>query len=505
MKRFFEILPGALAWTTIIAMFFVSWIFPVQTAVFIILFDIFWLLKTVHFAIYLIIGYKEMKRSMGMHWFDMAKELSPRDGRSVDNIYHLIIFPMYKETYSVVRENFESLIKTNYPLNKLIVVLSGEERAGEESFDTIRRISDEYGSKFYRFLSTVHPKDMPGEIPGKGSNEAWAARQAKEIIIDKEAIPYENIIVSTFDVDTQVFPEYFGRLVHAFLTAEHPDRSSYQPIVFFTNNIYEAPIFARIAAFSTTFWNVMNQIRPEQLITFSSHSMPFKALVEIGFWTTDHVSEDSLIFWQCFLHYNGDWRTVPLNYPVSMDANVAESFWQTMKNMYKQQRRWAWGCENIPFIFEGFRKNSKIAVSQKIYWVWNHIDVYWGWATSALMILLLGRLPLLLGGEKFNVSVLSYNLPQLTSLLMNLAIVGVFLSAILSMMVLPEKPKWFKKRHYFIYLVQWILLPVNLMVFGAIPGLEAQTRMMLGGKYRLGFWVTPKARKGEKIAESESK
>ena len=503
MKRFFEILPGALAWGTIALIFIASIFFPVGAAIFIILFDIYWLLKTVYFATHLIAGYIEMKKAMSRSWLYEAKKLPARDGRSIDNIYHLVIFPMYKESYSVVKENLESLAKTNYPLDKMIVVLSGEERAGDESNETVWRIKEEFGSRFHGFFATLHPKDLPGEIPGKGSNETWAAKQVKEEVIDKEGIPYENIIVSTFDVDTQVFPEYFGRLTHAFLTAEYPDRSSYQPIAFFTNNIYDANVFSRIVAFSTTFWNIMNQVRPEQLITFSSHSMPFKALVEIGFWTTNHVSEDSLIFWQCFLHYNGDWRVVPLNYPVSMDANVAPTFGQTMKNIYKQQRRWAWGCENIPFVFDGFIKNKKIPLSQRLYWGWQHIDVYWGWATNTLVILLLGRMPLLLGGEKFNASVLSYSLPQLTGFLMNLAAIGVLCSAILSVILLPPKPKWFKPKHYVIYLLQWALVPINLLLFTTIAGIESQTRMMLGGKFKLGFWVTPKARKGEKMAESE--
>ncbi|MDD3752882.1 MAG: glycosyltransferase family 2 protein, partial [Candidatus Colwellbacteria bacterium] len=223
--------------------------------------------------------------------------------------------------------------------------------------------------------------------------------------------------------------------------------------------------------------------------------------VEIGFWTTNHVSEDSLIFWQCFLHYDGDWRVVPLHYPVSMDANVAPTFWQSMKNIYKQQRRWAWGCENIPFVFSGFLENKKISLRKKIYWTWQHLDIYWGWATNALIILLLGRLPLLLGGEKFNVSVLSYNLPQLTSTLMNMAVIGVITSAILSIALLPPKPKWFKWYHNFLYMIQWALFPVNIIFFSTIPAIESQTRMMLGGKFKLGFWVTPKARKGEEIRE----
>jgi len=110
------------------------------------------------------------------------------------------------------------------------------------------------------------------------------------------------------------------------------------------------------------------------------------------------------------------------------------------------------------------------------------------------MIFALGWLPIYLGGANFNFTVLSYNLPQTTRFIMTLAMVGVVSAAILSIILLPPKPNWFKKRHYIFYILQWFLMPITLVIFGAIPAFEAQTRMMLGGKFRLGFWVTPKHR-----------
>ncbi|TRZ64276.1 MAG: glycosyltransferase family 2 protein [Spirochaetia bacterium] len=511
MKRFFEILPGALAWITIILMFLLSWLAPAWTAIFIILFDIYWLLKTVYLSIHLRVSFKKIRENLKVNWLNELANLRECSTNNTNNIseirgqicdysriYHLIILPMYKEQYEVVRESFNALAKTNYSKDKIIVVLAPEERAGEETRETARKIENEFSGKFFKFLTVFHPVDLPGEIPGKGSNQAWAAKEVKKSIIDSLQIPYENILLSVFDVDTQVPLNYFGRLTYVFLTCKNPQRSSFQPVPLFTNNIFQATALARVIAFSSTFWHMIQQSRPERQTTFSSHSMSFKAITEIGFWDKDIVSEDSRIFWQCYLHYGGDWRVEALFYPVSMDANVAPTFWKTMVNQYKQQRRWGWGCENIPYFLKGFGKDSagkkRIPLGKKLYWTFNILESFHSWATNTLMIFALGWLPIYLGGANFSFTVLSYNLPQVTKFIMTLAMVGVVSSAILSIILLPPKPNWFKKRHYVFYILQWLLMPITLVIFGAIPGLEAQTRMMLGGKFRLGFWVTPKHR-----------
>jgi len=504
MYRFYEMIPGILAWAIIILMFVFSLLTPTAVAIFIILFDSYWLLKTIYLAFHLRATFLRLRKNLRINWLEELRQTAKCKAQNVNdsrlalrdwqNIYHLIILPMYEEPYELIKESFESLIKTNYPENKFIVVLATEERAGESAQQTAKMIEAEFGDKFFRFLKTVHPSNLANEIPGKSSNQTWAAKQVKKLIIDPLKIPYENILVSVFDIDTQVLPDYFSRLTYVFLNSQCPQRSSFQPIPLFTNNIFKAPALARVLSFSSTFWQMMQQSRPEQQITFSSHSMPFKAIVDIGFWNTNIVSEDSQIFWQCFLHYNGNWRVVPLFYPVSMDANTATGFWQTMINQYKQQRRWAWGCENIPYFLDGFRKNKKIPWRKKLYWGFITIESFNSWATNALLIFVLGWLPLILGGWRFNLTLLSYNLPQITQIIMTLAMVGMVTSAVLGIILLPPRPSWFKKRHYFIYVFQWLLMPVTLIVFGALPGLEAQTRLMLGGRFRLGFWFTPKHR-----------
>ncbi len=493
MIRFFEILPATLSWLTLLLMFLVSWKAAFWAAIFIILFDTYWLLKTLYLSLHLRFAFGQMRANEKKNWL---QELSLLNNSFIDwkEIYHLVILPMYNEPYEVVKESFESLIKINYPKEKMIVVLATEERAGESSVEIAKKIEAEFGNKFFKFLVTTHPKDLPDEIPGKGSNESYSAEQVRKIIIDPLKLNYENILVSVFDVDTQIGGEYFSLLTYKFLTCDKPQRTSFQPIPLFTNNIFEAPALARVVSFSATFWHMMQQARPERLTTFSSHSMPFKALAEIGYWHKDVVSEDSRIFWQLFLHYDGDWRVEPMFYPVSMDANVAPTFWKTMINIYKQQRRWGYGVENVPYLLDGFRKNKNISFKTKFYWAFNILEGFHSWATNAIIIFALGWLPVLIGGIAFDKTVLAYNLPQITRWILTLSMVGVASSAILSVILLPPKPKDFKIWHYALYLLQWVLMPFTLIIFGAIPGLEAQTRLALGGRFKLGFWVTPKGR-----------
>ena len=329
---------------------------------------------------------------------------------------------------------------------------------------------------------------------------ATTTKEAKRMVIDPLKIPYENIITSSFDIDTCVFSKYFSCLTYHFLTTENPTKSSYQPIPLYINNIWQAPFFSRIFAFSATFWQMMCQERPEILLTFSSHSMSFKSLVDVGYKQVNVVSDDSRIFWQCFFKYNGDYKVVPIFYPVSMDANVSKSFWRTAVNVYKQQRRWAYGVGEIPFFLFGFLKkikgetnNKKISFYKKFTLSTELITGHWFWATVSIMIFCLGWLPIFLGGPEFSQTLVSYNLPKMMSFILTILMIGLVASAYLAIILLPPKPPEYGRFRYFFFFIEWLMLPFIMIFFTSIPALDAQTRWVLG-RY-MGFWVTEKVRK----------
>jgi len=501
LYRFFEMIPGIISLGTLFGVLVFSWLFPSWVAVFIICFCFYYLFRIFYFSLHQLMGYFRVKNHMKKDWLKELKKVRGKDpstgsGQAWKNIFHIIILPIYKESKEIIEESIETLIKSNYPKEKMIVVLSVEERAGEKFEKQAKIIAEKYSDKFYKFLFSVHPDGIKGEISGKGSNTAFAGKEVKEKIIDKLKIPYENILISTFDIDTKVFPQYFSCLTWHYLTEKNPMNASYQPVPVYNNNIWQAHVLSRVVSTSNTFWQMIQQERSEKLTTYSSHSTPGKVFFEVGY-PVNVVSDDSRIFWRAYLYYDGNYRAVPIYYLVSMDAVMAKNFWRTILNQYKQQRRWAWGCDEIPYMLFGFLNNKKISWRSKISHLYTVIDGFWSWATAALLLFLLGWLPIFLGGQKFNFSVLSFNLPILTSQIMTVSMVGMFVSAILSTMLLPPVPRdmkwylrWFKKSTVFL---QWIFLPITLILFGSFPCLDAQIRLMLG-RY-MGFWVTEKVRK----------
>lgn len=484
-KRFFEILPGALLWTTLILSIVLSVVKPLWVVYFVIVFDLYWLLRILYFMPFLLTSWWRFHRALKTNWQAKARSLE-----NYDRIRHIIFLPTYKEELAVIRETLRSLSEASYPSSRMAIVIAGEGRDEDNFKRILAQIEPEFASKFASFHATIHPVGLPDEIPGKGSNLNWAANQVIPNIIAGGFDP-DWTIVSSFDIDTIVHPQYFSCLTERYLSVPEPTRSSYQPVALYNNNLWESPAPVRVAMFGTTFWLMTELARPEGMMTFSSHSMSLRMLVDVGYWQKDIVSEDSRIFLQGLIRYHGEYRVTPIHLPVSMDTVMTGHYGNALIALYKQLRRWAWGVENFPYMIEKFIDDKQMPLRVKIGWTFKQLEGMYTWATAPLLITILGYLPFWVAPEQLRSYAIFQNTPFTLQWLMRLAMVGLFVSAGLALTLLPPRPRHYSRPYAFaIMSLQWLLLPVTFVLFGALPAIDAQTRLMLG-KY-LGFNVSPK-------------
>lgn len=485
-QRVFEMLPAILAWGTFIALIGLSFILPFQVALFVLVFDLYWLFKAVYLSVHLVVAYRRMRYDVKLDWLEKSTSLP-----GFNEITHIIVFLTYDESPEVLAQSIHSLEQMEYPLDKVIVVVASEEREGDARQIKEEYLKSKFNNVFQDFIVTTHPDGIDGEMKAKGANATYAAKQMKNYLEEKN-IPLEQTIISVFDSDTVSHPKYFAALTYEFLNAENPHKHSYQPLPMYHNNIWDAPAFTRVVAISSSFWHMMESVRFDRMVTFSSHSMSFKTLVEVNYWPVNMVSDDSVIYWKCVDYYNGDYSVIPIHIPVSLDAVQAHNPVQAFLNQYKQMRRWAYGIENLATTMRSYAINSKAPLWPRVRRISNMIEGHYTWATSAFILAIFIWFPIWFGGSAFQATVFSNNLPRYASFIMNITLLGLIITAYINILLLPPRPKRYSRWRTFMMYLQWIFIPIVALALGALPALEAQTRLLFG-KY-LGFWVTPKVR-----------
>ena len=530
-RRCFEIIPGAISWFLLLLILFLSIVSPIVSAVFVICFYLFWLLRLLYMTILLVASYAGLHQEQHTNWIERCHDLiafkdaesrikqriavleknvgetyqnerktyfrrllrsehsylqrlrylerSHVEGIDFRNIYHAVIFPNYKEDVSILTAALNAIRETNYPLDRFIVVMAFEEREGSAAHDKARELQKQFKGVFFDFLATFHPGNLSGERAVKGANATWSAKHVAEYL-DKKKIPFDQVLVSCFDADTCVGKEYFGCLTYNFLIRKDRLHCSFQPIPVYHNNVWEAPAVARMMETSSSYWQLIESANPDHLVTFSSHSMSFQALVAAGYWPVDMISDDSAIFWKCFLHYKGRYRAIPIPTTLSMNIVIGENWLDTFKKLYVQKRRWAWGIENFPMVMIEFMRDKSIPWLDKFRHGFKMLESHVSWATWGLMVGVFGWFPIIFGGREYGLSVVSYNLPKIAQLIFNLAWVSLLVSAILSLLITPKPPTHVSKWKNWGFVLQWPFLPLVLPILVAMPALDAQTRLLLG-------------------------
>jgi hypothetical protein len=522
--RFFEILPAAISWGMIITLLLLSFFNPLLASIFLMLVIVGLFVRAVGIAFHTITGFNVVKKSMRVNWnkrflelgtaeesFDAYQKSMPKKQfdiiKHVNNlrliadaepghfplpsdVWHWVIIATYDETIETLRPTLEAIKDSTFDKKQMVVAIAYEERGGEAIEKTVKILEKEFGKDFAKFFLIKHPDGMPDEIVGKGGNITyagqWLYEKAHEI-----GLPTKHAIVTTVDADNHVDKSYFSAVAYEYLVRDERKHLSYQPVSMFMNNIWDAPAMMRVVAVGNSFWNVISTMRPHVLRNFASHSQPLSALVEMNFWSKRTIVEDGHQFWRSYFHFNGNYGVIPIRIPIYQDAVLSDTWWATMKAQFIQVRRWDYGASDVAYVAGHlFTRKRNVPFFDCFAKFFRLLEGHTSLAYSALIVTFGGWLPLLINPDSRH-SVIAHQLPPTISIIQTIAMIGIFITIITSIRMLPPRPKSYGRFRTIMMVAQWVLMPAVTIIYSSTAAFYSQTRLALA-LYMEKFDVTKK-------------
>lgn len=171
---------------------------------------------------------------------------------------------------------------------------------------------------------------------------------------------------------------------------------------------------------------------------------------------------------------------------------MSETLRGTLKAQFIQLRRWYYGASDVAYVgVHLFDKKQRRGMK---FWPLfaKFVRLLDGHVTLAIMAPIVafgGWVPMLLNlGSR---GAVAFNLPNVVGWIQTIAAVGLIVTVIMSLKMLPKRPEKYRKKRKFAMVVQWVLSPIVAIVYQSAAAFYSQTRLMLG-KYMEKFDVTKK-------------
>ncbi|KAI0176702.1 glycosyl transferase family group 2-domain-containing protein [Pestalotiopsis sp. NC0098] len=272
------------------------------------------------------------------------------DASAIDNIVHAVVIPNYKEEVDTLRETLDVLASHPQARHSYDIYLGMEQREHNAELKAMNLIQ-EFVKKFRSIDFTLHPSDIPGEAPGKGSNMAWAARKLSERYSMTQR---KDVIVTGIDADSHLSSKFFASLTSMHLA--HPETASttlYSAPIIFDRNANDVPAIVRVADILWSAAGMSGLYHGSSIAPPTSvYSVPLVLADRVGGWDADSeaIGEDLHMYLKCFFAMNGNLTSRTVLSPVSQ-SNVSgdggkgiSGLITDMRARYKQALRHMWGC-----------------------------------------------------------------------------------------------------------------------------------------------------------------
>lgn len=530
MYRLWEIIPGTLSYLVVIVPLVIGFYSADSASFIILMFMLIWFFRTLTMSYKALNAFKKKGKMEKEDWLTLLdqdyykpkqslktlelsnkksavvrfriaslhKFLQSKDGTlEPKDLYHVVMIPIVKESYDVVLGAVKAAARQQYDTkNKVILQLCPEARAREFNKSTVDRLAKEFKTRFKAVIITEHPSGLPDELIGKGGNVDYAGRKLLKELKALKINP-QNVMITGMDADCKMEDYYLAHLSYTYLVNFKRDQASYQPLAFYTNNIWDAPAPMRILAIGNSFYTLLQSSRPHLQHNFSSHSQSLASLIQTNFWSKRTIVEDGHQKWRGYMAFKGQYRVESILVANYQDAVLGATYRQTLKAQFTQLKRWAYGVSDLPYIFTrglfGKNKIKGVPFWSTLVRFLRHLENDISWAAAPILLAIGAWLPIIFARDS-DLSIVAHQLPSVARWIQTLTMVGILSSVYVAYRITPPRPEHHKKHRTLYMVLQWVLVPVTGLIYGSTTGYYSQTRLMLG-KYLDKFEVTEKHRK----------
>ena len=196
--RFLEMLPAMLSFGFMFLIIILSIFLPGLAVPLLLIYALFWVIKSLLFNFQLVQGFISFRTNQLINWklrlgdladIDKAiirtnatlgktssrmkqkndkqyleflrsiqKTSSGPSNQAIDDVLNVVIITIFNESSDIVEPTIQSLLRSNYPHKKVMLVFAYELRGGPEVEEMIERLTDKYRLHFKDVVSYGHPE-----------------------------------------------------------------------------------------------------------------------------------------------------------------------------------------------------------------------------------------------------------------------------------------------------------------------------------------------------------
>lgn len=480
-RRFLELSLGFATWIAILSPLWGSLLIPALLAYFILFFDVYWFYKSYSLVITVYRASKRIKHAEKTDWLAKAKPL-----HNFKKVNHILVIPNYKERVDKLRITLQAIANQTFPTKQIHVVLAMEERE-EDGREKANELIKEFSSVFGSIFASYHP-DVPGEVKGKSSNEAYGGKVAYEKLFVNGNLDIDFATASSVDADSIFDKQYFSYLTYKFLSDDRRYNKFWQSAVVFYSNIWKVPAPTRIISFFGSLYRMSMLVQGDRLITQSTYTLSFKLLKEIDFWDVDVIPEDYRIFFKAFFRKKGRMWVEPIFLKTSMDAAFSTGYIKSLKNKYHQERRWSWGVSDDPLFIKWWFTVPGVPFVRKTTMLYHVLLDHFLWPSNWFIITVAANIMPFVN-PVFYRTALGYMLPKMAGFILTSCLLAIVAMIYIDHKNRPENAN-LPLRRKLLFPLEFFLMPIVGFFLSSLPALISHTQLMLGK--RLEYKVTDK-------------